>query len=44
MEQELTGLLNSPIVFSHNDLLSGNLMLNDEQGISIPLMYFNVLE
>ncbi|XP_021895175.1 probable ethanolamine kinase [Carica papaya] len=29
--RELTGLLNSPIVFSHNDLLSGNLMLNDEQ-------------
>ncbi|XP_022730655.1 probable ethanolamine kinase isoform X2 [Durio zibethinus] len=27
---ELTGLLNAPVVFAHNDLLSGNLMLNDE--------------
>ncbi|KAL4304130.1 hypothetical protein GQ457_10G003250 [Hibiscus cannabinus] len=29
--KELTGLLNAPVVFAHNDLLSGNLMLNDEQ-------------
>ncbi|XP_021275544.1 probable ethanolamine kinase [Herrania umbratica] len=28
--KELTGLLNAPVVFAHNDLLSGNLMLNDE--------------
>ncbi|KAJ7978901.1 Choline/Ethanolamine kinase [Quillaja saponaria] len=29
--KELTGLLNSPVVFSHNDLLSGNIMVNDEE-------------
>ncbi|TYI17673.1 hypothetical protein ES332_A07G041900v1 [Gossypium tomentosum] len=29
--KELTTLLNSPVVFAHNDLLSGNLMHNDEQ-------------
>ncbi|XP_039039612.1 probable ethanolamine kinase [Hibiscus syriacus] len=29
--KELAGLLNAPVVFAHNDLLSGNLMLNDEQ-------------
>ena len=34
MDQELTGLLNAPVVFAHNDLLSGNLMLNDEHGMS----------
>ncbi|KAJ3704897.1 hypothetical protein LUZ61_008602 [Rhynchospora tenuis] len=28
----LTSLLNSPTVFAHNDLLSGNIMLNDSQG------------
>ncbi|XVE98306.1 hypothetical protein REPUB_Repub03eG0094300 [Reevesia pubescens] len=28
--KELTGLFNAPVVFAHNDLLSGNLMLNDE--------------
>jgi len=27
----LTGHLNAPVVFAHNDLLSGNLMLNDEE-------------
>lgn len=32
MEQELAGHLNAPVVFSHNDLLSGNIMVNDEQG------------
>lgn len=32
MEQELAGLLNAPLVFAHNDLLSGNIMVNDEQG------------
>ncbi|XP_073100974.1 probable ethanolamine kinase isoform X2 [Elaeis guineensis] len=30
--KELTDLLNAPVVFAHNDLLSGNLMLNDEEG------------
>ncbi|CAK7343260.1 unnamed protein product [Dovyalis caffra] len=29
--KELTGLLNAPVVFAHNDLLSGNLMLNDDE-------------
>ncbi|MBA0578212.1 probable ethanolamine kinase isoform X2 [Gossypium raimondii] len=29
--KELTTLLNSPVVFAHNDLLSGNLMHNEEQ-------------
>ncbi|KAK0570812.1 hypothetical protein LWI29_006835 [Acer saccharum] len=29
--KELTGHLNSPVVFAHNDLLSGNIMVNDEQ-------------
>ncbi|KAB2076801.1 hypothetical protein ES319_A06G063600v1 [Gossypium barbadense] len=28
--KELTDRLNAPVVFSHNDLLSGNLMLDDE--------------
>ncbi|GJS41834.1 probable ethanolamine kinase [Tanacetum coccineum] len=28
---ELTGHLNAPVVFAHNDLLSGNLMLNDDE-------------
>lgn len=36
IEQELTGLLNSPVVFAHNDLLSGNLMLNDDKGMYDP--------
>lgn len=31
--QELTGCLDAPVVFAHNDLLSGNLMLNDEEGM-----------
>ncbi|KAJ4844614.1 hypothetical protein Tsubulata_023440 [Turnera subulata] len=30
--KELTGLLNAPVVFAHNDLLSGNLMLNEDEG------------
>ncbi|KAH9761883.1 putative ethanolamine kinase [Citrus sinensis] len=30
--KELAGHLNAPVVFSHNDLLSGNIMVNDEQG------------
>ncbi|KHG30539.1 putative ethanolamine kinase A [Gossypium arboreum] len=30
--KELTDRLNAPVVFSHNDLLSGNLMLDDEHG------------
>ncbi|XP_058226060.1 probable ethanolamine kinase isoform X1 [Rhododendron vialii] len=29
--KELTGRLDAPVVFAHNDLLSGNLMLNDEE-------------
>ncbi|XP_020083460.1 probable ethanolamine kinase isoform X2 [Ananas comosus] len=29
--KDLTELLNAPVVFAHNDLLSGNLMLNDEE-------------
>ncbi|GAB4832875.1 hypothetical protein Ancab_006892 [Ancistrocladus abbreviatus] len=28
----LTDRLNAPVVFAHNDLLSGNLMLNEEEG------------
>ncbi|XP_021741705.1 probable ethanolamine kinase [Chenopodium quinoa] len=28
----LTDCLDAPVVFSHNDLLSGNLMLNEEEG------------
>lgn len=32
MEQELAGHLNAPVVFAHNDLLSGNIMVNDEKG------------
>ncbi|CAN1120427.1 Probable ethanolamine kinase [Linum perenne] len=31
MKQELTSRLNSPVVFAHNDLLSGNLMVNDDE-------------
>ncbi|ESQ50181.1 hypothetical protein EUTSA_v10002015mg [Eutrema salsugineum] len=29
--REFTGVLNAPVVFAHNDLLSGNLMLNEEE-------------
>ncbi|KAK9055086.1 hypothetical protein SSX86_026166 [Deinandra increscens subsp. villosa] len=29
--KELTGRLDAPVVFAHNDLLSGNLMLNDDE-------------
>ncbi|XP_022930173.1 probable ethanolamine kinase isoform X1 [Cucurbita moschata] len=29
--KEVTSLLDAPVVFSHNDLLSGNLMLNEEE-------------
>lgn len=36
LQQELTGRLNAPVVYSHNDLLSGNLMLNDDEGIYNP--------
>ncbi|KAK4757006.1 hypothetical protein SAY87_007133 [Trapa incisa] len=31
-KQELTGRLNSPVVYAHNDLLCGNVMVNDEEG------------
>ncbi|KAH7546416.1 hypothetical protein FEM48_Zijuj01G0198600 [Ziziphus jujuba var. spinosa] len=30
--KELTGHFNAPVVFAHNDLLSGNIMLNEEKG------------
>nr|BAD36072.1 putative ethanolamine kinase 1 [Oryza sativa Japonica Group] len=30
--KDLSDLLHAPVVFSHNDLLSGNLMLNDLEG------------
>lgn len=40
MGQELTGCLNAPVVFAHNDLLSGNLMFNDDEGIHSPNMCF----
>ncbi|KAF5749645.1 ethanolamine kinase isoform X1 [Tripterygium wilfordii] len=30
--EELTGRVNSPVVFAHNDLLSGNIMVNDDEG------------
>ncbi|CAA2998683.1 probable ethanolamine kinase [Olea europaea subsp. europaea] len=29
--KELTDPINAPVVFSHNDLLAGNLMLNDDE-------------
>ncbi|CAI0410613.1 unnamed protein product [Linum tenue] len=29
--KELTALVNSPVVFAHNDLVFGNLMFNDEE-------------
>ncbi|KAI5640859.1 hypothetical protein M9H77_00161 [Catharanthus roseus] len=29
--KELTGQLHAPVVYAHNDLLSGNLMLNDDE-------------
>ncbi|KAK9947597.1 hypothetical protein M0R45_003213 [Rubus argutus] len=29
--KELTSFFNAPVVFSHNDLLSGNIMVNDEE-------------
>lgn len=32
VEQVKTDCLNAPVVYSHNDLLSGNLMLNDDEG------------
>lgn len=30
--QAMSDTLSSPIVFSHNDLLSGNFMYNEEEG------------
>uniref|UniRef100_A0A453KUM9 ethanolamine kinase n=1 Tax=Aegilops tauschii subsp. strangulata TaxID=200361 RepID=A0A453KUM9_AEGTS len=30
--KDLSDLLHAPVVFAHNDLLSGNLMLNDLEG------------
>ena len=29
----MTGLLNAPVVFAHNDMLCGTLMVNDEEGV-----------
>lgn len=40
IEQELTDKLNAPVVFSHNDLLSGNLMLNEDEGLLS--LFFNI--
>lgn len=31
--QELTGRIDAPVVFAHNDIHSGNLMFNDEEGM-----------
>lgn len=39
MEQVMTDRFNAPIVYSHNDLLSGNLMINDDEG-SLPCIVF----
>ena len=39
LQQELTGYFDAPVVFAHNDLLSGNLMLNDEEGMSLLLNF-----
>ncbi|ESQ50179.1 hypothetical protein EUTSA_v10002015mg [Eutrema salsugineum] len=33
--REFTGVLNAPVVFAHNDLLSGNLMLNEEEATQV---------
>ncbi|KAF9598380.1 hypothetical protein IFM89_027332 [Coptis chinensis] len=30
--KDLTAILNAPVVFAHNDLLSGNLMRNEDEG------------
>lgn len=43
MEQELTTLFNAPVVFAHNDLLSGNIMVNDEEGIPLCALSFGSL-
>lgn len=32
LQQGLSDRLNSPVVFAHNDLLSGNIMINNEEG------------
>lgn len=32
MVQVMTDRFNAPVVYCHNDLLSGNLMLNDDEG------------
>ncbi|MQM04741.1 hypothetical protein Taro_037542, partial [Colocasia esculenta] len=37
--KDLTDLLDAPVVFCHNDLLSGNLMLNDDEGQFLPLFF-----
>lgn len=39
LEQELTNRLNAPVVFAHNDLLSGNLMLNEDKGTYDPAFH-----
>ncbi|XP_019052427.1 PREDICTED: probable ethanolamine kinase isoform X4 [Nelumbo nucifera] len=34
----LTDVLDAPVVFAHNDLLSGNLMLNDDEAIEAMIL------
>lgn len=36
LQQVLSDRLKSPVIFSHNDLLSGNIMINHEEGSHIP--------
>lgn len=33
VKQELTSHLKAPVVFAHNDLLCGNIMVDDDEGI-----------
>jgi ethanolamine kinase len=43
--KDLSDLLHAPVVFSHNDLLSGNLMLNDLEGkhrVHLHCLYFDI--
>ncbi|KAG8050109.1 hypothetical protein GUJ93_ZPchr0009g520 [Zizania palustris] len=43
--KDLLDLLHAPVVFAHNDLLSGNLMLNDLEGrcqIHLHILYFDI--
>nr|GEW17609.1 probable ethanolamine kinase [Tanacetum cinerariifolium] len=38
--KEMTGRLDAPVVFAHNDLLSGNLMLNDDEAEKLYIIDF----